>query len=92
MSTVGNKKAATLTTAYEPLPEERMEETHRLVPSLDQEAGEELVAAQEVLPAERRGVEGEGRHRLVDLHQGQRLQGGQAHRQNIRHLRGAGTN
>jgi hypothetical protein len=75
-----------LTASDEPLPEERMEQAHRLVPSLDQEARQQLIATHKLVPAERGRVYGECRHRLVDLHQGQRLQGGQAHRQNVRHL------
>jgi hypothetical protein len=76
-----------LTASDEPLPEERMEQAHRLVPPLDQEARQQLIATHKLVPTEGGRVYGECRHRLVDLHQGQRLQGGQAHRQNVRHLR-----
>jgi hypothetical protein len=76
-----------LTTSDEPLPEERMEEADRLVPPLDKETRQQLIPSQKLIPTQRRWINGECRHRLVDLHQGQRLQGGQAHRQNVRHLR-----
>ncbi len=76
-----------LTASDEPLPEERMEQAHRLVPPLDKEPRQQLIPSQTLVPAQRRRINGECRHRLIDLHQGQRLQGGQAHRQNVRHLR-----
>ncbi len=76
-----------LTASDEPLPEERMEQADRLVPPLDKETRQQLIPSQKLVPAEGGRINGECRHRLVDLHQGQRLQGGQTHRQNVRHLR-----